>query len=1487
MKREAPAFMDKILHGTKSPKDGKTAPKRKLSQSSPNGNRVGLKNKADYVPPSSKKRKIVRSNRDQDSRNDFYCWVCHKEGSVICCELCPRVYHSKCAKLETDPVGDWFCPECKRATNAECVDSQSKAMSSLTQDQLAKLLLYALKRMRHTGAEPFLKPVNTQQNPGYEEFVFNPMDLSSLEKNIKKRMYGSTEAFLLDAKWILHNCIVFNGSHHKLTNSARMIIKICEYEMKEIEICPDCYLSASVKRDNWFCEVCRDPHKLVWAKLQGFPFWPSKVIREKDGLLDVRFFGQHDRAWVPVTSCYMYCPEIPNPSKKKTSGLSTSIMEMEIHIENLKKTFGKDCFLYAPHRTPYGTFECLTIDPKDRQKWTVREPETLMNGVLDGSSPQPDQAVLATKIKSEPMDRLEAAEKVDVTTPSDSWQGQTVTNTTLAKDAISSGKDSSQESENKTSAADGESASEDKQSGPDLSVKSMQVNSDEVSAKHGGPTVVRRQIFNITRKRTPGGDKSTTKISDTLETGPTSSGKPNSGTVESDDSALSSPSKAPAGVFEVSDESLDVDPEVEAQSPAVQLLGKTHVSTNDFARSLAVKLSKVSPRTLGKMGRQASLDAEQKEGDQTGNMMDCDSQSGQVTEKGTVAKQNGKKTKLSGNSGDQAPAVQNQEKEDSWSNTPESSPVTGDTSDQNTKDSELSKTGLEVDPSEKLSPDGDTPSTSQQSLPRKDKFHMKLEKTIETMKASLGIERLHSVDKETSDSESSAADSDSDSSEAEHSEDSDMEVDNDRGQSVSKKGLQSPNMDGSDKATTSSDGATQSLATKLVHDTTNQSSDTNPDKEPFSKDPIKPDQKKVAMSPNVPSDVRGSSTSQKTWVDADIDLVMSCHSEMSGSEEGELVIDESRTNSKVETKGSKIIQKSEAGATKSNKSSEKLEQSAELLKLDVQEDPAPMETDDVILVSDPFESHEADQTDQSTVQQGETAPLSPKEHEEKTETSEEISSHKEVSQETSRPEDTANPNEETLRTDEPHSPPPVSPSTERPIVSPTPERPTVTDNSSAPLKDTSQSDTSQANTLQTAQSSKKATVASPTGNLPPPKDTPSSSVSSFPKIVETLQASKRPVIVPDPPLMTNTEKSDKNATSPVTKDAASSSVSSETVEESQPASKDKDTSMKAFYKKYIEKISASAEGMLEEFCSDMSEGVLLKEAKATIEELKAKVLQLTVERDQERKEFKQIMDLAVAEVRECMKEETRVALANLKNQLEAEKQDEIRKTKTKQWCANCGKDAVFFCCWNTSYCDYPCQQSHWSQHRNTCQQRSLGNTATQVQQAPSKPQQITMASTTQAPNNLEITQIISPAAGKSASEQLRLISNQQANQTEVITIQPSQPVPMQIHSNVQPTIQQPMNQTPNRQPVHLSQLNQPTNLQQQQPQPLRQTLQQQQQVMQPSLAPANTQPMQTLIQYVQAPRMSAPLPVRQMLNHHPYTMPQGRIIGNGMRAARP
>ncbi|XP_038578063.1 protein kinase C-binding protein 1-like isoform X5 [Micropterus salmoides] len=331
---------------------------------------------SDTSPSPFKKKKkpgaVNCNSKDQDGRNDFYCWLCHREGQVLCCELCPRVYHAKCLKLPAEPEGDWFCPECEKITVAECIETQSKAMTMLTIDQLSYLLKFALQKIKQPGTEPFQKPVSLEQHPDYAEYIFHPMDLCTLEKNIKKKMYGCTEAFLADMKWILHNCIIYNGGNHKLTATAKVIVKICEHEMNEIEVCPECYLSACQKRDNWFCEPCSQPHPLVWAKLKGFPFWPAKALREKDGQVDARFFGQHDRAWVPINNCYLMSKEIPFSVKKTKSIFNSAMQEMEVYVENIRKKFG--VFNYAPFRTPYTPNNQLQmlLDPANPSAGTVK-----------------------------------------------------------------------------------------------------------------------------------------------------------------------------------------------------------------------------------------------------------------------------------------------------------------------------------------------------------------------------------------------------------------------------------------------------------------------------------------------------------------------------------------------------------------------------------------------------------------------------------------------------------------------------------------------------------------------------------------------------------------------------------------------------------------------------------------------------------------------------------------------------------------------------------------------------------------------------------------------------------------------------------------------------------------------------------------------------------------------------------------------------------
>ena len=84
--------------------------------------------------------------------------------------------------------------------------------------------------------------------------------------------------------------------------------------------------------------------------------------------------------------------------------------------------------------------------------------------------------------------------------------------------------------------------------------------------------------------------------------------------------------------------------------------------------------------------------------------------------------------------------------------------------------------------------------------------------------------------------------------------------------------------------------------------------------------------------------------------------------------------------------------------------------------------------------------------------------------------------------------------------------------------------------------------------------------------------------------------------------------------------------------------------------------------------------------------------------------MKHYLELNMAEMWQSLEQERDRLIAEVKKQLELEKQQAVDETKKKQWCANCKKEAIFYCCWNTSYCDYPCQQAHWPEHMKSCTQ---------------------------------------------------------------------------------------------------------------------------------------------------------------------------------------
>lgn len=134
-----------------------------------------------------------------------------------------------------------------------------------------------------------------------------------------------------------------------------------------------------------------------------------------------------------------------------------------------------------------------------------------------------------------------------------------------------------------------------------------------------------------------------------------------------------------------------------------------------------------------------------------------------------------------------------------------------------------------------------------------------------------------------------------------------------------------------------------------------------------------------------------------------------------------------------------------------------------------------------------------------------------------------------------------------------------------------------------------------------------------------------------------------------------------------------------------------------------------------DFFRSVIEDTLSDLANTTSLEAKCKLLEIEMEKlkythSKEVVELKANTDKLLGEMRNSMENERTRIVGETRKQCELERIRSVEETKKKQWCIQCGKEAQFYCCWNTSYCDYPCQQKHWTRHMTSCEQAD-GNQA--------------------------------------------------------------------------------------------------------------------------------------------------------------------------------
>ncbi|XP_077059295.1 MYND-type zinc finger-containing chromatin reader ZMYND8 isoform X5 [Siphateles boraxobius] len=1052
----------------------------------------------------------------QDGRNDFYCWVCHREGQVLCCELCPRVYHAKCLKLAAEPEGDWFCPECEKITVAECIETQSKAMTMLTLDQLSFLLKFALQKMKQPGTEPFQKPVSLEQHPDYAEYIFHPMDLCTLEKNIKKKMYGSTEAFLADVKWILHNCIIYNGGNHKLTATAKVIVKICEHEMNEIEVCPECYLSACQKRDNWFCEPCSNPHPLVWAKLKGFPFWPAKALRDKDGQVDARFFGQHDRAWVPINNCYLMSKEIPFSVKKTKSIFNSAMQEMEVYVENIRKKFG--VFNYAPFRTPY-------------------TPDNHFQMLLDPGNPG------AGSIKPEKLEKIKFS--FDVT------------------------------------------------ASPKLLVGKSMVSSGSVGGGTG------RRISLTDMPRSPMSTNSSA----------------HTGSDGEQETAEKGHARAALPHYSTGEESLD----------CTGLTGNTLESPKPFhspAPSTPVKQEK-TPTT------------------------------------GSILNLNLDRSKAEMDLKELSESVQQQQQQ------------------------------------------GAQPSLTSSKRQIRSRFQLNLDKTIESCKAQLGIDEIsEDVYKGVEHSDSEESDK-SDSSDSEYGSDDEQKsksgqdcknsADDKNEKEPPKKKSKPSAAAGKDKDSSTESAAPASTATKGE---TSQKSTSNPiakDKPGMDSEKEPPEKQKAAQ---VSSDSRENpkSSSEEAGQPASVDV------DMDSDSERELVIDLGEEQTGKERKRNRkdsaavtalkepTASKTEGKATPISSTLTQPQNSAVISSSPAIKDPSqsPM--------SVPLNIIPLTAAPTSTALTSSTLPI--------TTPSNANSSSSPISA-------------STVKKQRPLLPRETVPVVQRAVV----WNPTTKFQTSSQKWHMQKVHRQQQGQAQPATQAQVLTQAQHSQQPQQQAQVSSSSSGQQPSSstrYQTRQAVKA-VQQKDTPHTTSTSTSAVTlvTSTPVSATimagatvSSSSSSSIATTGDFQIPTTSADVA--ADIAKYTNKIMDAIKGTMTEIYNDLSKSTSGNTI-AEIRRLRIEIEKLQWLHQQELSEMKHNLELTMAEMRQSLEQERERIVTEVKKQMEVEKQQAVDETKKKQWCANCRKEAIFYCCWNTSYCDYPCQQAHWPEHMKSCTQSATSS----------------------------------------------------------------------------------------------------------------------------------------------------------------------------------
>lgn len=213
----------------------------------------------------------------------------------------------------------------------------------LSTEEMNLMLGFIIHRIKSWVPDRLTNSMNVETKPDWcteaevswrsGQLFYQHMDMSVIELKLRTKQYTRMCDFQADVVTIQHNIAIFHGLESQESGAANLMIIDCNHDISELKNCVDCYKHSNEKINNkWFCFPCRKPHRLVWAKQKGYPYWPAKVLKESDTTCDVRFFGgKYERSILAKTFIKPIDTSLSALQIKKSVLFNKAVEELKLH----------------------------------------------------------------------------------------------------------------------------------------------------------------------------------------------------------------------------------------------------------------------------------------------------------------------------------------------------------------------------------------------------------------------------------------------------------------------------------------------------------------------------------------------------------------------------------------------------------------------------------------------------------------------------------------------------------------------------------------------------------------------------------------------------------------------------------------------------------------------------------------------------------------------------------------------------------------------------------------------------------------------------------------------------------------------------------------------------------------------------------------------------------------------------------------------------